>query len=564
MGSEMTVLVVVLCGFFLVVSIVASVFFLLSLQRALQLCAPANRSMEPGEVWLCLIPLLNFVWIFLTITGVSGSLRQEFESRNSPQDDYGRGIGLAYCILMVTSIIPLIGVLTGLAGMVCWIIYWARISGYSRTLERGGAPEPAQEASEAEEPSDLVKAWVVLLILMFALGAQHLQSLGLSWFVPALREQFRLPPTDLGLVFAAYTFGLMAGYVVMTVITALCGTRWGLVVALAGASLTAAGWGLASGAGGIIAVRAALGFFAGGTLPAAIQSLREYFPAGLRPLAIGFLTATFAICSLLLLPLRPYITAAMGWQTALMLAGIPTVIAAGLCWFVWQPPASPGVSRGVSGVAVVSVVMLAVGFLLVAPLYIYAQSWLPILAARAGGVKQAAMWNYNWVASAAGAIAAGGAAWAMVRAGISGWKTRAALLTLLGLIMPVAIAAGTFVLEGQQQLVSPVVIGAFEGWLVLLLLAVADTLPARGVCIGVATGELVMAIMMTVSSPVLGRLMSEAGGRLAAGALAALAACGVLCVALLAWLVHPEEEQPSSSIVSPAAWEGSHSAAPPQ
>jgi hypothetical protein len=45
-------------------------------------------------------------------------------------------LGLAMCILAATGLIPLIGILTGLAGLVCWIVYWVKISGYSRLLEQ--------------------------------------------------------------------------------------------------------------------------------------------------------------------------------------------------------------------------------------------------------------------------------------------------------------------------------------------------------------------------------------------------------------------------------------------
>jgi len=41
---------------------------------------------------------------------------------------------LAMCILAIISIIPYIGILFGLAGFICWIIYWVKISGYSAKL----------------------------------------------------------------------------------------------------------------------------------------------------------------------------------------------------------------------------------------------------------------------------------------------------------------------------------------------------------------------------------------------------------------------------------------------
>lgn len=537
MGSETAYLIIAFCVVLAAASIVAAVFFLLSLQRALKLCAPQNRTLEPEKVWLCFIPLFGMAWIFVVVSRVASSLRLEFESRHAPPEDYGRSIGMAYCILAVISIIPIVGVLTGLASFVCWIAYWVKISAYSRTLEQTGGA--ARDFAEAEEPFNPGQAWPVLLILMLAFGAQYLQRLGLSWFMPAVEVQLRLNSRELGLLFSAFLIGLMVGYALLLIVTALCGTRWGLVVALAGVSLAAVGSGLASGLAGMIAARAMLGFFAGGLLPAAIQSLREFFPTPLRPLAIGLFLVSDSLAPLLISPLLPHITGAVSWRTALMIAGVPTAIAAALCWVAWRPAARPGGARGVSSLAVVSVVMLAVGVMLTAPLFSFAQSFLPFYVRQASGASLTTLSIVNMAAAAGGALVAGVAALVMLRAGSSPWKTRAALLTLFGLILPVAAVWGIYARD-QMVVVSALVMGAYQGWSTLLYTAVADTLPARGVGIGAAIGALMAALVMMLSNPLLGKLTSDYGFGVAFGVSAALAAAGLLCVGLLAWLVRPK------------------------
>src|SRR5215212_7146459 len=66
----------------LVVLLIVAVFFLITLQRALNLCAPRNRSMEPAMVWLNLIPMFNFYWNFHTVLQISNSLKREFVDRD--------------------------------------------------------------------------------------------------------------------------------------------------------------------------------------------------------------------------------------------------------------------------------------------------------------------------------------------------------------------------------------------------------------------------------------------------------------------------------------------------
>lgn len=117
------------------IMLLPAIFYLMTLQKALERCAIENRTTTPGSVWLMLIPLFNIVWQFIIVSKISESLHNEFSKRDIPEDPQpGKSIGLAYCILSVCSIIPLIGVLAGLAGLVCWIIYWVKISGYSNKL----------------------------------------------------------------------------------------------------------------------------------------------------------------------------------------------------------------------------------------------------------------------------------------------------------------------------------------------------------------------------------------------------------------------------------------------
>jgi hypothetical protein len=135
----MGVFVAFVCGFLIVLLIVA-IFFLLTLSKALSRCHPRNRTMEPGQVWLNLIPLFNIVWQFITVYRVADSLRNEFSDRgwHRRDEDYGRGLGTAYCVLNLVSAIPYLGALFGLAGLICFIIYWVKIANYSSQLAAPG------------------------------------------------------------------------------------------------------------------------------------------------------------------------------------------------------------------------------------------------------------------------------------------------------------------------------------------------------------------------------------------------------------------------------------------
>ncbi len=544
MDSDVMVLgalVVILAG------IIVGVFFLLSLQRVLSLCAPQNRQLEPGQVWLCLIPLFSLAWIFVVVARIADSLGQEFESRHAPPEDYGRGVGVAYCILTVVSIVPFLNLLTGPAGFVCFVIYWAKIADYSRRLEQDVSFSrviAAQGLSEAEESFDLSNAWLMLLILMFASAAQQLQILGLAWFRPILQNQWHLNSPQVGLAFSVFSFGMIAGCILLTVVTALCGTRWGLAVSLTGVSLAALTCGMAAALPGLIAGRSMLGFFAGGLLPAAVQSLRECFPRQMRPLAVGLFLSSHFLITLAMYPFISHLTGVVSWQAAMSIAAVPTIIAAVLCWFVWGPPKPASGPGGISGVAVASVIMLAVGALLASPLYNFVQSWAPMLL-RETGLSLTSINSLsviNSASAAGGAILSGAAAfvWAMMRNGTPAWKTQAVLLTLFGVTLPIAATFGIYARSWELVVVCALVVAAFQGWFTLLYAGIADTLPVRGVSAGVALGSLVMTLAAVLSPMLFGIMVARESTGLAFGISAGAAAAGVLCVALLAWLIRPE------------------------
>ncbi len=128
-----------ICGFYLALLLVM-IFFLLSLSKSLAECRPHNRTMEPGMVWLNLIPIFFIVWMFITAIRVSESLKNEFADRGRHYrgEDYGQTLGVTTCGLYMAGLIPYCGILFMLAWLVCWIIYWVKIAGYRKELIADG------------------------------------------------------------------------------------------------------------------------------------------------------------------------------------------------------------------------------------------------------------------------------------------------------------------------------------------------------------------------------------------------------------------------------------------
>jgi len=118
-GAEDAFIIFGFLCFVLIAVLVVAVFYLLTLQKALSRVARHNRLMEPGLVWLSLIPLVGLVWSFFIATRIPDSLRNEFRERGMDDlSDYGKRIGLANAILGV--VLSAAAVLSSIAPSVWW------------------------------------------------------------------------------------------------------------------------------------------------------------------------------------------------------------------------------------------------------------------------------------------------------------------------------------------------------------------------------------------------------------------------------------------------------------
>jgi len=137
MDSNFIMIEVAVILVFVAIGIVITIFYILTLSRALEKCSPQSRTMQPGMTWLMLIPLFNIIWHFFVVLALSASLSNEFRARGiAAPPEPGKGIGLAMCICSATCIIPILGAVTGIAYLVLWIMYWVKIAEFSRMLNQ--------------------------------------------------------------------------------------------------------------------------------------------------------------------------------------------------------------------------------------------------------------------------------------------------------------------------------------------------------------------------------------------------------------------------------------------
>jgi NADH:ubiquinone oxidoreductase subunit 5 (subunit L)/multisubunit Na+/H+ antiporter MnhA subunit len=138
------------------VGIGITVLYILTLQKALSRCAPQNRTTSPESTWFLLIPLFNLVWPFILYPHISESLEREFRQRNLPiEPQPAKTLGMALAIFQACCIVPVLNILAGIGALVCFILYWIKISGYSNQLTAAAVayyPQPTQPQWTPQPP----------------------------------------------------------------------------------------------------------------------------------------------------------------------------------------------------------------------------------------------------------------------------------------------------------------------------------------------------------------------------------------------------------------------------
>jgi hypothetical protein len=147
------------------------VLFLLTQQNTLKAVRRENRLMQPGLVWLQLIPVVGQIWQFIVVLRIAKSIRKEIKfvqgdslfgsSDLSVAEKLTHratlAIGITYCTLTLVGasfnlfmtagqespLTPIVGLIF-LTGIACWIVYWVRLAQSRKILVRAASEADAK------------------------------------------------------------------------------------------------------------------------------------------------------------------------------------------------------------------------------------------------------------------------------------------------------------------------------------------------------------------------------------------------------------------------------------
>lgn len=136
--------------------LVIMILHLVSMMQALNAVPQPLRRMEPGMVWLNLIPFFGIVWQFMVVNAVADSLRAELTRRNLPRDEDrpGYNAGLISCIMVCCCIIPFVNFIAIIVAIIFRLVHLQKVNGYRRQIEGAGFMpwEPQHMQYAAQQP----------------------------------------------------------------------------------------------------------------------------------------------------------------------------------------------------------------------------------------------------------------------------------------------------------------------------------------------------------------------------------------------------------------------------
>lgn len=124
----------------LAISLAIAIVVCVLLYGCLNRVPPQFRKMDPGLVWLNLIPLFNFVWNFFVFQRIPESYQAYFNAQGRTDvGDCGKKIGMWYAICAACSLVPCVNYVAGPASLVLLIVFLVKVMGLKNQIPESAA-----------------------------------------------------------------------------------------------------------------------------------------------------------------------------------------------------------------------------------------------------------------------------------------------------------------------------------------------------------------------------------------------------------------------------------------
>ena len=118
----------VIFGSIIAASIVLNVIWIILLVGPLKKIPPEHRAIEPGLVWLLLVPCFAMFWNFMVFQQIPQSFQRHFSSQGRTDlGDCGEQLGLWCAITVAMTGVPCVQYIAAPASLILLIIFLVKI-----------------------------------------------------------------------------------------------------------------------------------------------------------------------------------------------------------------------------------------------------------------------------------------------------------------------------------------------------------------------------------------------------------------------------------------------------
>jgi cobalamin synthase len=112
-----------------IIYLLIAIWFFYNIYRCVSKIPENQRVFPAWFAWLCLIPVIGYVFMWMVLPfGVGKSLQQHENVQIQAKGRTLFGLGLALVILPLLTFIPLVNIFISITMLVLFILYWVNIS----------------------------------------------------------------------------------------------------------------------------------------------------------------------------------------------------------------------------------------------------------------------------------------------------------------------------------------------------------------------------------------------------------------------------------------------------
>lgn len=178
------------------------------------------------------------------------------------------------------------------------------------------------------------RQYVVVLLCFLLNVADGFDVLAMSYASPALRTDWSVAGSGLGIIFSAALAGMTVGALLLSPLSDKFGRRWIILLSVATTGLSMLTTVFAENITQLVAIRFFTGLGIGGILASATSLASEYSSVRFRSFAVIFVTSGYSVGAVVAGPIASMVIPNEGWQQLFFYGGMFTAILFFLAFFL--------------------------------------------------------------------------------------------------------------------------------------------------------------------------------------------------------------------------------------